>query len=646
MQDEPIEAAIGAGLEYLARRQLKDGGFASFSSPSLQVFEPAKTYRTNFVPALILSAISGTGGTAAKAVRDSLAAYLLKQTGEQGSFNYWSRADKRHELQPYPDDLDDTFCALSALCLHNPKLIDEAVLTRAVKILLGTETKVGGPYRTWLVPPGSGKVWQDVDLAVNSNVAYFLSLVSRPLPNLVAFIDRAIINSGLESPYYPSAYPLVYYVSRGYSGNHRAKLTSFARSLRPETPLETAMITASLLRLGSIDQAEKVKQLLGGQSRDGSWPAAAFCLDQAIKGQTYYNGAAALTTALALEALELYRRLPDAGHRPPVVKTGKPDRITPAVLALAKARCRELPPPLRSGVLKALLSIAAGSNGSEIIQLPAGFNKSLLKPLKKDPGFFDNLSLSNLFGWLAYTIYDDFYDGSGRINLLPAANVALRSSWDGFLLAAPQDDATRRFLTETFDMIDNANAWELAHCRFRVADGRIEIQPLPKYHKLEKLAERSIGHALPALVTLLNDGYGTGSAAFKRARRALFHYLIVRQLNDDVHDWQTDLENGHISYVVARLLTDLSVRPGDYELSDLLKSARRQFWHRTLPELCGEMRTQARQSRRALAASGLFTDDNVIIKLLERLEASVDEAIASRQQALSFLKHYNKQSVA
>ena len=64
---------------------------------------------------------------------------------------------------------------------------------KVTEILLSTETTVGGPYRTWLVPPDSEPVWLDVDIAVNSNVAYFLTLLAVTLPKLSRFIDDAII---------------------------------------------------------------------------------------------------------------------------------------------------------------------------------------------------------------------------------------------------------------------------------------------------------------------------------------------------------------------------------------------------------------------------------------------------------------------
>jgi hypothetical protein len=648
MRGKPkVKPAINAGLQFLASQQLKDGGFASSSSPSLQPFRTAKGYHTNFVPALILAALGSSDQSTAQSIRERLADYLIKQASPGWSFNYWSRGSRQYKDQPYPDDLDDTFCSLSALYLHNPKLIDEAALTAAIKLLLANEARIGGPYRTWLVPAKSAAVWRDVDLAVNSNIAYFLSLVSNPLPNLVDFIDRAIKTGKLSSPYYPSAYPLIYYVSRGYSGRQQQALISEVQKLAQAaaTPLELALAVSSLLRLGAYDQAAAIKKLLGQQAPDGSWPAAAFCLDPAIDGQTYYNGAAALTTALVIEALELFIQIPD--HHQPIQPTPKTavSAAKTRVLALAETQCQKLEPVLGSTMMSALRNLTDSPNGEEIIQLAAEFNRSLLQPLKKPNGFFDRLGLANLYGWLAYTVYDDFYDGAGQVDLLPAANVALRNSWRSFTQAVPGQPSLTALATETFAAIDGANAWELKHCRSPIKGKGIQLQAMPDYGGLSKAAERSLGHSLAPLAVLLAVGVPPKSAAFRHIRQALFHYLIVRQLNDDVHDWQTDLEHGHISYVVTRILSDLKVKPGNYRLPDLTARGRQQFWHHTLPVLCQEMQSHVDQGRRELTASGLLKENNILAQLLSDLELSIADAARSQQEAVNFLKHYNKQSV-
>jgi hypothetical protein len=216
----------------------------------------------------------------------------------------------------------------------------------------------------------------------------------------------------------------------------------------------------------------------------------------------------------------------------------------------------------------------------------------------------------------------------------------MRRSLDNFSEALPSNSDFNRLVRQTFDTIDSANAWELAHCRFKVRRNQLVVGKLPDYGNLAKLAERSLGHALPPMAVLAATRIGVDKVPGKHLLQALRHYLIARQLNDDAHDWPEDLSNGHITPVVAMLLTKLKTKPGNHALPELLTDARRQFWHSTLPEVCRLMRRQVRLSRQALHRSGLLAPDNVISGLLDGLEASIADTLRQQSQAEAFLKHY------
>src|SRR4051812_37498098 len=113
--DTRLHEAITRGLVFLGQLQRKDGGFSSLSSADGRLFASAQTHRTNFVPALILGCLSGIDSANSKTVRDGLAQFLLRQRSANWTFNYWSRGAVERTTHPYPDDLDDTFCALSSL---------------------------------------------------------------------------------------------------------------------------------------------------------------------------------------------------------------------------------------------------------------------------------------------------------------------------------------------------------------------------------------------------------------------------------------------------------------------------------------------------------------------------------------------------
>ncbi len=650
--DGDLTIAIDKAAAYLAAAQRPDGGFDSFSSPSAGRFEKVFTYQTTFVPSLILAGLAGSDTPAVRRLKRRLAAFVKAQAGPHWSFNYWSKASAERAEQPYPDDLDDTSCALIGLTLYQPGLVGAEALAAFVKLLLAAETRVGGPYKTWLTA-GSAAAWQDVDLAVNANIGYLLLLVSQPLDSITGLIEKAISQGQLASPYYASAYPLFYYLSRSYKGPLAGKLLSAIRQTRDQdnnlTPLKNALSATSLLRLGAKDAGPLAGRLLAAQAADGSWPAEAFCLDPARDGITYYNGCESLTTALAIEALELYRQ--QALRTEPI----RPERQAgpgytsnrPQVLAAARRACNGLEPELRTVTVGFLDKLARSPIGAEIVDLPQAFNQSLAKPLGRAcQPLLRQLGLANLYGWAAYTIFDDFLDEEGRPGLLPAATLALRYSIAGFGGALPADSGFQDLVRRTFDTIDSANAWELKHCRCVIRGQQLAVDDLPDYGDLSKLAERSLGHGLTPLAVLRARGVGPDEPLFDSVRQAFSHYLIARQLNDDAHDWQEDLRNGHLTYVVAAIFGDAGIGPGNYSRPQLLPQLQRQFWHSTLPRICRTIRQQTALGRHKLQGWPELKANNAITGLLDRIDSSVADTLAAQTQASRFIKHYGRHGKA
>lgn len=206
-----INAAITRAVQFLLTSQEKDGSYLVYSSPCHETFDNCKEYHSIFPSTLILDCLNSIDNlTGLDKVKDKLASFILPQQSYSGSFNYWARDSIESKTISYPDDLDSTFCTLSALTKYSNKLINGSIITNVINILTLAEIKEGGPYRTWLVSGESIRIWQDVDLAVNSNVAYFLSLHGIKLPNLTLYVEQAISKKDYYSLYYPSSYSVIF----------------------------------------------------------------------------------------------------------------------------------------------------------------------------------------------------------------------------------------------------------------------------------------------------------------------------------------------------------------------------------------------------------------------------------------------------
>ncbi len=573
-------------------------------------------------------------------MRGGLAKWLLAQHGPAWSFNYWAAGAPERAATTYPDDLDDTFCALGGLYLHDPKLIDAAALGKIVRLLLATESKVGGPYRTWLVGPEAAKHWRDVDVAVNANVAYFLRLAASPLPNLTHYMEQAVQRQRYASPYYPSAYPIMYYLARAYRGPAQPKLAAQILALKTPaghwgSPLQTALMLSALHELGDTEpQPQAMSYILRAQQADGSWPAEPFWLE--VRGT--YSGSPELSTALILEALSAEVR---AGVPAPASGAdAHGDALCASIITQANQAAAALPLALRSLAVPTFRRMVAGDHNREIMLLAHFFAQSLRGPSAPSAGVLQHLGLANLYGWTAYTIYDDILDDGGDVRLLSLANTTLRWSLHEFQLAVP-DAAFQGVVARTFTAIDAANAWEMLHCRFGVSGGDVSVGSLPHYGNLGKLAERSLGHALAPLGVLAARGTPPESPPAQLLLRALKHYLIARQLGDDMRDWEPDLRAGQCSFVVAMLLRQLGVQPGVHSLRTLIPAMQAEARRRTLHDVGQQVLQHIALAQANLQKSKLVVDGSPVGRLLDDLHSATNLTLREHAEAKVFLRAYN-----
>lgn len=633
---DDVEMRIRKALAYMRTAQQDNGSFPGYTSPTITPFTSQKEYHTTFTPAIILGALASVPGAAD--IRSRTAEWLITERGAGWSYNYWTTdAPERHTM-PYPDDLDDTFCVLSALHQHDTSLIDAAALGEIVQILLAAESQVGGPYRTWLVTPDTAASWQDVDLAVNANIAFFLRLVAEPLPNLTAIMDQAIATNAYRSPYYPNALQVAYFIARAYTGGHAQDLATFIRNQQPHDALTIALQCSALARLGAYDGMDtRIEELQNLQQHDGSWPAGAFCLDAAVNDRPFYHGSPALTTALAIEALQTYVSRPTpsshtrTSERPPGYQT---------IIAAARQPFTGLQNDLRTQCEHLVDLIAKGDHSHEIVMLPQLFAASLTPQPAIAPATLQQLSLANTYGWIAYTIYDDFLDEEGNPLLLPAANTCLRMSLDAFANAVPQNPVFQHYVRDTFNSIDSANTWEIAHCRQAVRGNRLHITKLPYYGKLDRLAERSLGHALTPLAVLILTGHTLHDDVAAAMRTSLQQYLIARQLQDDMLDWERDLRSGHMNAVVVAIARKLQLKPGDYDLNILVPRMRNAFWQHVLQAMCTRTLRHLSAARMAARQSGVVRPVSPLHTLYNQLEQRTHDTQSQQAEAAAFLQAY------
>lgn len=644
-----------AAIQTIRQKQNPEGHFTSLSSFYQNDFKQATPYATTFFTSVILSCLNDIPKTSLANQKDiddiacvkySAAHFLLQEKNSGWSWNYWMRSSKEYTTKPYPDDLDDTFMALGALAEYNRKLVDGEALASIIPLLTNLEIQEGGPYRTWLTGKDSAEKWKDVDLAVNSNIAYFLSLMGIKLPNIERLIDDAIKNNSPASPYYPSLIPVAYFISRSYRGSYQKDLAEMVASYLENlsdaaTSLEQAMSISTLINLGfaESDLDRQISRLTSTILR-GSYQPYAFCIDPARDNRPCYAGASSLTAAFCIEAIGKYSRLKSLYKGNQTEPARKIAPLHENILALAKSEQIAIPSELQKIAIEQIEKTTDEKITFTVYEFHALLKKSG-SAIRAEA--IQQLSLANLYGWMAYTIYDDFLDGEGDPLLLSAGNLFLRKLAHIYSGLEKDIPGVWKLFTETMDNIDDANVWEQKHCR---GDEKTLTLPgnLPYFRNYENLANRSMGHALGVLAQLLATGYLPGSSEYINTSEFFRYYLIARQLHDDAHDWADDLAHGRITSAGAMILSEFQEQQGGLSeacsLSDIMPYLQELFWNRTISVMVQKILEHINMARATRKKSKLLDEANFMEEALKELEQQALNVTAKREQAITFLEHY------
>jgi len=694
MKKDVIKEAIAEGISFLASKQEKDGSFLGYSSPSQDDFKNARAYHSVFPSTLTLSCLNTLEETEhTKNIKEKLATFLRGQKSKHWTFNYWVRGSEESKTLPYPDDLDDTSCALSSLCGYKPNMIGGFALAKIVTVLTALEEKEGGPYKTWLVQPDAEEVWKDVDLAVNANIGYFLSLQEVDLPEIVKLMESAIEDKKYTSPYYPSEYSIIYFISRWYRGEKRGDIIEYLLSNKDlhkdlnknghkdsnknaphfwGNPLNTALAVTSLLNLGcrTGDLEKHILYILEHQE-EGVWQPQAFCIDPTVEKRKHYAGSSALTTAFCVEALSSYlssksEEIDDSASadQSRIVFTDVMRETTGSeefkdedeenmyneVVTKVRQRFELLGSELRNELKEEannyLDTFLKGKKSKEVLLLPYYFRASLCDESAKNVSdeCIVSLGSASLYGWIAYTIYDDFLDNEGDTKLLSVAHVSLRELTSIFNEVLPKETGFRNFSRMILDTVDYANAWEIKHTRVLNLKEGI-VGKVPEYNEFSQLADKSIGHALAPISVLFSLGYTESSPEVKNLMKFFRYYIIARQLDDDAHDWEDDFKAGYINAVGALILKEVHIKSWLSSGRDRvdLETLQQVFWHNVAPEVCENILRYSKRAKEALTRISILADVSLLEAVLISTEHSAESALEEREETVAFLDTYEQQ---
>ena len=522
-----------------------------------------------------------------------------------------------------------TFNVLTALYLADNNIVDGDVLAKIIYFLTHIEYDEGGPYKSWAEHNQSNKISNSVDVLVNSEIAYFLALQEVDLPNITTLIEDHIKSNSFQSDFSTSKNFTIFSISRWYEGELKEKLiTSIQSNQRSDGSwgdiFETCLAVLALLQLG-VDKRLLQKAftyLHNYDEKDGKLPF--------------------LTRALYISTL--YEMQPEV-KIPGVQIVDKSKDIHASVIRNVEQRFLSINSDLHQKLKVMIDKVLSFDRHNQVTLLPYYFSSILRKnTISRD--MFIKLGEANLYGWIAYTIYDDFLDEEGNSSLLPVATISLRELTSIFNHILPGNSTFIDYFSHIMDQLDAANGWEVTYCRFPV-EKEIDLSAiqLPEYGHYERIAHKSLGHALGPIAILFALGYDEKSQDIKELESFFKHYLIARQLDDDAHDWEQDIRRGFLNPVITLLLKryrELHPATGAINMVILVEELRELFWYEVVEHLCNEILHHVEFARISLKKMSCVKDTGLFERLLEKSEKSAHQALNERKKTLDFLKGYSK----
>lgn len=636
-----LERALIDGVDFLAREQQEDGSFLCLVTQKQDDYSKVVTCPA-IVPAnIVLSSLSGLPKTdLIQKITDKLASFLFTQKGEYWSYNYWFRDSSEYTLLPYPDDLDDTFCALAALYQHDACLFNGEVLAKISMMLASSEIQEGGPYNMWLVPPQEMSTWHDVDLVVNSNIAFFLSLNDIVLPRVDTFVEQCIDERKFSFPYC-SDYPGLYFISRFYVGDKKDEMIEYIFSKQErdgkwENPLQTALAISAVLNFSSrlYTKLDKGIAYLLKEQTFGHWRPYSFFYQMKTPEKTLFAGSASITTALCLEAIHKYHKAIEENNESYDAKEKDIQKLYQQTVEKVRTRFCESGECIQSVAVDVVDKTVRSDKDKYSALLSYFFSCAYINPPTVIPAsFVETLCIASMHGWIAYTIYDTFLDGDFDPKTLPIAMMSFRESYEIFSGILAPNTGFPKFLRKIFDLMDEANMWEVTYCRF---DPKNKIENLPEYADLARLANRSMGYALGPLAILFLLGFREESREVDITVSFFKHYLIARQLDDDVHDWEEDYLVGRMTWVLVQLMKDCKTN------SPSLEELQKVFWNQTIVFVSNEILKHVATARKDFVEMSLYLDVGIFENVLSKIEQSAQTALKEHTEIVRFLAMYQE----
>jgi hypothetical protein len=507
--------------------------------------------------------------------------WFILQAGKNYSFNYWLRGSDLAREHSLPDDLDDTAYSLSALAKLGYE-IDAKYLLKLIRL----EEKPGGPYRTWYLPDREeNKKWRDIDPYVNANAAYALALLEVDVPNTHAYLLERLEKGDYHSQFYPNRLFFLFFLSRYAQVKAdrevlKTILSQVDTIASEQDEAEEDLNTLLRFLIYSYCSDSKAEELIGKMlnMRDNNGFIKAMPMWYAVKpkllAQSQY-----ISTALFIEGccqIDWLQAKLKARER----SIGDSDKYKSQLKQTVSIVAEEISSRLESESIETESLFAKKAHELKAVKLPCAIALVVSDyKLKGEEEWLQPIVQQMAYGWLGYTLMDNLIDdGAQPQSALPMSTLQ-KLHWQTFYENNCMSMLEKEKYMELIDLMEKNYRIELKDMRFDPKDREGQLRSAKKVDSYGYINKRM--SAFTYLCQLVAAKASEDEDKAQAIRKIIGNLVLIDQLADDAHDYQSDLAQGIMTYVASLLVKSVSDKTEE-------KHVREAFWREVMPELLTE----------------------------------------------------------
>lgn len=447
---------------------------------------------------------------------------------------------------------------LSCFCLNSNQQGPRA-LVKALDYLTILEVLPGGPYRS-----SQNNL---IDLADNYLINCFLKKHKLSLPSLEQLINNAISNNQYKSDSVCNELFLIILIMDYASKKQKELIINYLLKRNYDNSVDICLASISLIKGGyfNIDIP-----LFSSLEKN---------IALVETGKEKVSTSNLIIMAIYLKLLSVSNKLTNEV----AIDLQNENKVVSQILKIHDDLTISLNKRMKENSKKIIMELIEKEENSQMMLMPLyirNYFPFLNSVTEKDIAM---LGLMNTYFWCGFIIYDDFWDVDEKANplLLPIANFFTRKYIEYFQNEFSNEEAFLDFFSNTMEISDSATYYELSCYRLKRIKNTILLPDILPKEKINYRYWPAAGHLIPSLSMLIKKGYAIDSCECKVLIKFFKNYLIGRQINDDISDWEEDLASGKLTIVTIIIINAWREKFPNYtklnieDNMDLLKAL---FW--------------------------------------------------------------------